>query len=217
MSKSRGNVINPDGVVKEYGADTLRLYEMFMGPFEQNKAWSTDNMIGVRRFIEKVWRLSEKVSPSGAESPHLLAKTIKKVTRDTETFQVNTVVSTLMICANAFEKMDTIAQSDFEKFLKLLAPLAPHIADALWRELGHTDSIHVSDWPTYEEKDLETDEESYVIQVNGKVRDTVTVPAGTLEDELLTLVRTEKLEKWIENKEIKKTIVVKGKIVNFVV
>ncbi|MEX0933623.1 MAG: leucine--tRNA ligase [Candidatus Paceibacterota bacterium] len=217
MSKSKGNIINPDEMIERFGADTLRAYEMFMGPFEQNKAWSTDNMIGVRRFIEKVWRLSEKVSVDSATNPRLLAQTIKKVTHDIETFRVNTVVSTLMICANAFEKMSTIAQTDFEKFLKLLAPLAPHITDALWRNLGNANSIHVSDWPHYEEKDLETDEESYVVQVNGKVRDTITVPTGTLEEDLLTLVRTEKIEKWIEDKEIKKTIIVKGKIVNFVV
>lgn len=217
MSKSKGNVINPDEMIERFGADTLRAYEMFMGPFEQNKAWSTDNMIGVRRFVEKVWRLQEKVSTDGMGDPRLLAETIKKVTRDIETFQVNTVVSTLMICANSFEKKETIARVDFEKFLKLLAPLAPHITDSLWRKLGNSNSIHVSDWPTYEEKDLETSEESYVVQVNGRVRDTVRVPTGTLEEELLSLVRTEKVEKWIEEKEIKKTIVVKGKIVNFVV
>jgi leucyl-tRNA synthetase len=217
MSKSKGNVINPDEMIERFGADTLRAYEMFMGPFEQNKAWSTDNMIGVRRFIEKVWRLSEKVSKTAPENPRLLAQTIKKVSRDIETFQLNTVVSTLMICANTFEKMDSIAHADFEKFLQLLAPLAPHITDALWRKFGHANSIHISSWPQYEEKDLETDEESYVVQVNGKVRDTAVVPKDISEEELLTLVRTEKVEKWIQEKEIKKTIVVKGKVINFVI
>jgi len=216
MSKSKGNVINPDEIVGRFGADTLRMYEMFMGPFEHNKAWSTDNMVGVRRFLEKVWRISERVNDTAEEDRRLIAETIKKVSEDIKGFQFNTTVSALMICSNAFEKKESIAKNDFEKFLKLLAPLAPHITDALWREFGNSDSIHISKWPEYEKEDIASDTDSYVIQVNGKVRDTVVVPQDISEEELALRVRTTKIDKWIGNNPIKKTIVVKGKVVNFV-
>lgn len=217
MSKSKGNIVNPDDMIERFGADTLRVYEMFMGPFNQAKAWSIDNMVGVRRFIEKVWRLHEKVSDKVSEESGLMAKTIKKVSEDIPEFRLNTVVSALMICANAFEKKEHIATKDYRTFLQLLAPLAPHITDALWRELGEKQSIHNSAWPTYDESALEEEVESYAVQVNGKVRDTITVDVGLKDEEIFELARTEKVEKWIDGGEVKRAIVVRGKIVSFVV
>jgi leucyl-tRNA synthetase len=217
MSKSRGNVVNPDEMIERFGADTLRIYEMFMGPFHHTKSWSTDNMIGVRRFLEKVWRIRERVQDSAKEDKKLRAETIKKVTRDIETFEFNTVVSQLMIYVNALEKQESVAKGDFSALLLLLAPLAPHLADALWRELGNADSIHKVAWPTYDENDLVKSEVVYAVQVGGKVRDTITLPVDLVEEDIVLRARTKKVEKWLAGKAIKKTVVVKGKIVNFVV
>jgi len=217
MSKSRGNVVNPDEMIERFGADTLRIYEMFMGPFHQMKSWSTDNMIGVRRFLEKVWRLRERVKDNAEKDRALRAETVKKVTRDIETFEFNTAVSQLMIYANAFEKKESIAKEDFSTLLLLLAPLAPHLADALWQELGNADSIHKAAWPRYDERDLEKSEVVYAVQVGGKVRDTITVPLDLSEGDVVREARTKKVEKWLEGKVVKKTVVVQGRIVNFVI
>ena len=249
MSKSLGNVINPDEIVKTYGADTLRVYEMFMGPFEDAAVWNTDSIIGARRFIEKVWRIGEKVSSlassnfsalrpsqSTGRDPRvqkierssalenseklrkLLHKTIKKVGEDIEAMRFNTAISAMMILASEMEKAEFIEKEDFKKFLQILAPFAPHIAEDIWRMLGEKKSINISKWPKYDEKMLVNDELKIVIQVNGKVRGEMIVRASENEEKIKEQARINDFaKKFIEGKEVKKIIYVKGRLVNIVV
>lgn len=223
MSKRWGNVVNPDDVVKTYGADSLRLFEMFLGPFESHLPWSTEGIIGSRRFIERVWRLAEKIYdlPLNTSRPlsqsRALHKTIKKVTEDIERFGFNTAVSALMICLNEFEKTE-VTSDDFKIFLQLLAPFAPHITDELWGMLGEVGSIHRSVWPTYDPALLVEHEVTIGVQINGKVRGEVTVASDsskeTVEAAALALPR---IQEYLTGKQIKKTIVIPGKIVNIVI
>ncbi len=220
MSKRWGNVINPDDVVKTYGADTLRLYEMFMGPFEQTIAWNTESIIGPRRFLERVWRLRENVSSSVKDTETLetiLHKTIKKVTDDIEGFAFNTAISSLMVLSNEMERAKEFSPQAYETFLKLLAPFAPHITEELWHELGHEDSIHLSSWPTYDPQKCIATEVTIAIQINGKVRDTLVVAADISEDEVLRIALERPLvSKWMEGKKPAKTIFVPGKLLSIV-
>ncbi len=236
MSKRFGNVVNPDDIVATYGADTLRVYEMFMGPFDQAIAWSTDSMIGSRRFIERVWKVSEKTasgslvrsadSAKTTRSPEavfsstntLLHKTIKKVTEDIANLRFNTAISSLMILQNAFDKVPTIARADFESYLKLLAPFAPHISEELWRSLGNKKSIHLSDWPKWDEAFIKDAKVNIAVQVNGKVRAVIEVPADADEDAAKAVAfAASELEKWLSGKTPSKIIYVKNKIINFIV
>jgi len=211
MSKSRGNVINPDDVVKEYGADTLRLYEMFMGPYGEAIPWDTKGVVGVKRFLEKVWNLKDGAEDSDEK---LLHKTIKGITEDINNFKFNTAISKMMIFVN---KAGNLSKNSFEKFLKILSPFAPHIAEELWEKLGHEKSITLEKWPAYD-KDLAKDEEiQLIIQVNGKVRDKILVSAGISEDEAKEYaLSSENVKKYMEGKKIKKFIFT-GKLVNIVI
>ncbi len=218
MSKRWGNVINPDEVVKLYGADSLRLFEMFLGPFEAHLPWSTEGIIGSRRFIERVWRLSQKIADEKAASHQkgakILHKTIKKVTEDIQSFSFNTAVSSLMICLNEFEKT-SVSANDFKIFLQLLAPFAPHVTEELWT--GNT-SIHLSGWPKYDPKLIIDDEVTLGVQINGKVRGEVTVAADasneTVEAAALALPR---IQEYLEGMTVKKIIVVPKRIINIVI
>ncbi len=220
MSKRFGNVVNPDDVVKLYGADSLRVYEMFMGPFEQAISWSTDNMIGSRRFIERVWRLKNKVVKKATlkkETETLLHKTIKKVGEDIQDFAHNTAISTMMILLNALETEENVDTKTYETLLLLLAPFTPHLADELWSQMGHKKSIHIESWPICDETKLVNDSFKITIQVNGKFR-------GVLEtnnsEEAFVLNASKKkheIQKHLEGKEIIKQIYVKNRLVNFVV
>ncbi len=218
MSKRWGNVINPDDVVKTYGADSLRLFEMFLGPFESHLPWSTEGIIGSRRFIERVWRLSGRVreNHSARESSVILHKTIKKVTEDIQNFAFNTAVSSMMICLNEFEKSG-VSEKDFKMFLQLLAPFAPHITDELWSELGEKKSIHLSGWPTYNPKLLIEDEVTIGVQINGKVRAELTIAADaskeSIESAALALPR---VQEYLSTMTVKKVIVVPGRVINIV-
>ncbi len=231
MSKRFGNVVNPDDVVKTFGADTLRIYEMFMGPFDQSIAWSTESMVGPRRFIERVWKLKEKVVTkdgigTGSETNHrIVNKAVKKVTEDIAAMRFNTAISTLMIALNEIEKSTTDAKSpvvlsraDFETYLKLLAPFAPHVTEELWTTLGNKKSIHVSEWPKFDPKLIVDDEANIIVQINGKVRASFKIAVNSSEEDLksaaLALPET---KKWLEGKTVKKVIVVKGKLVSIVV
>ncbi|MEX1000313.1 MAG: class I tRNA ligase family protein [Thermodesulfobacteriota bacterium] len=217
MSKSKGNVVNPDKVVEQFGADTLRIYEMFMGPFEQAVAWSEDSLVGPRRFLEKVWRMSEKLKDSTDDSL-ILHETIKKVTEDVEALGFNTAVSALMILVNDLDKRVEVSKSEFETMLLLLAPLAPHITEELWQSLGHKDSIHFAKWPEYDESKIERSEAVVVVQVNGKKRGEFTAPIDIKESEAFKTAKSlPDVTKWIEDKEVKKMIYVPGKIVSIVV
>lgn len=219
MSKSKGNVINPDEIVELYGADTLRIYEMFMGPLEAMKPWSTKNIIGSRRFLERVWRMQDKVSKEStltSSTESTLNQTIKKVGSDIEDMNFNTAVSQMMICVNAFEEEENIPQSAYEILLRVLAPFAPHMTQELWESLGHDSMIQLEPAPTFDESKLEKDEVSLAIQVGGKMKGLITTPLHASEEEVIALIKKdEKMSRSIP-KEYKKVIYVEGRIINFI-
>ncbi len=243
MSKSVGNTVNPDEIVKLYGADTLRMYEMFMGPFDQAVSWSTESMIGPRRFLERVWRLGVKnlemgqnrsrvgapgervkrddFDPAANSSQALqttLNKTIKKVTEDIEGMNFNTAVSSMMVLLNEMEKCESINIKDYKIFLQILAPFAPHIAEDLWVQMGEKKSIHLSKWPKFDPKKLESETVKIGVQVNGKVRAELVINKDESEDSVKEMaMQDENVIKWIEGKEIKKIIYVKGRLLNIVI
>jgi leucyl-tRNA synthetase len=225
MSKSRGNVINPDDIIREFGADSMRVYEMFMGPLEVSKPWATAGLIGVSRFLEKVWALSERAlnetesaAPPSAELVKLLHKTIKKVTGDTSTLNFNTAISAMMIYANELQKLESIPCSLWEPLVLMLAPYAPHLAEELWEEAGHRKSLIRESWPEFDEALCADDTKEIVVQVNGKIRERFTAAAGAAQDELQkTALAMPKVVEWTDGKEIAKVIVVKDKLVNIVV
>jgi leucyl-tRNA synthetase len=224
MSKSLGNVVNPDEVVNNVGADSLRLYEMFMGPFADTIPWSTEGVRGVRRFLEKVFALTPQPplpEGEGGRTPVsgvrvLLHKTIKKVGDDITAMKFNTAVSTMMIFVNEAQQHG-IGREDLEKFLIILAPFAPHVAEELFFQLGHKESIFKQSWPSYDENLIKDETVSLAVQVNGKLRDTMEVAADLSDDEAKAkALASEKVQKWIEGKEVVKVIVVKNRLVNVV-
>ena len=234
MSKSLGNVINPDEIVREYGADVLRLYEMFMGPLEDSKAWNTKSIVGLKRFLERVWRLQYRVSSSKYKVSDkildsLLHKTIKKVTEDIENLRFNTAISALMILLNELEKQKEIYIILYTKYLLLLSSFAPHIAEELWAsfakasaaksESKYHKSIFLQPWPKYDPKLVVEKSANIVVQVNGKVRDQITVPAEAKEQDIKKLAfASEKIKKYIPNPDnIRKIVFVPGRLINFVV
>ena len=230
MSKSRGNVVNPDEIVREYGADSLRLYEMFMGPLEATKPWSMSGVDGVRKFLDRVWRLiiDEKAEqpqlheavqatqPSDAQN-RTLHKTIKAVTHDLESLSFNTAIARMMEFVNYFNKETVRPQSVMNAFVLLLSPLAPHLAEELWQHLGHDQSLAYEPWPAYDET-LTLDETIEVpVQVQGKLRSRIRVPAGAGRDELEAAARAdEKIAQLLRDQVVLKTVVVPGRLVNFV-
>ena len=222
MSKSKGNVVNPDTIVKQFGADTLRLYEMFMGPFEQAIAWSEDALVGPRRFLERVWRLKTKVAKgqtldTDSQGLTLMHQTIKKVSDDIESMKFNTAVSSLMIYVNSLDKKDKISQEEFRTLILLLAPFAPHITEELWLLLGRKDSIHIQNWPTYDSKKLIKDEIILAVQINGKVKANVLVSRDQSEEEIKTMVLAlPEVNKWLKGKKPERVIVVPRKIISIV-
>jgi leucyl-tRNA synthetase len=220
MSKSKGNVVNPDALVAAYGADTLRLYEMFMGPFADAIAWNTDNMVGLRRFLERVWRLADKVTKKNIKNEALertLAKTIEKVAGDIESLSFNTAVSALMVCLNELEKHEQISQKLFNDFLIILAPFAPHIAEELWHATGSSKSINSAPWPKPAKHLLIEESHTIAVQVNGKVRATITVPAQAGESEVREAALAHaNVAEWVSGKTITRFIYVPGKIASFV-
>jgi leucyl-tRNA synthetase len=221
MSKRFGNVVNPDDIVKTYGADTLRLYEMFMGPFDQSIAWSTESIVGPRRFIERVWKLAGKVMnhalPGSESLDHILHKAIKKVTDDINGLRFNTAISTLMIAVNELEKKQ-INREQLEILLKLLAPFAPHVTEELWTSLGNKESIHVSEWPIFDEKHVIDLQVRIVVQVNGKVRGSFAVEKGSDKGVLLSQAKElPDVKKWLGDKQILKEVVIPDRLVSIVV
>ncbi len=215
MSKRYGNVINPDDMVKTYGADTLRVYEMFMGPFTDAIAWNTNSLIGARRFLERVWRLQERITKITTDNVEkILHRTIKKVGEDIKAFKFNTAISSMMIFVNAAEK-DGITKKQYLSFIKLLAPFSPHIAEDIWMTLGNKKSVHISSWPEYDDSHLQDETVTIVVQVNGKMRGQFQVDVNTEEAELKS--KAEKIVKeWLKTNIIK-TIVVPNRLVNFVI
>jgi leucyl-tRNA synthetase len=218
MSKRWGNVINPDDIVDMVGADTLRVYEMFMGPFESTIAWSQNGLVGARRFLERVNGLSGHIIDiEPKETLSLLHKTIKKVGSDITEFKFNTAVSAMMIFVNQAEK-GGLSKTNYELFLRLLAPFAPHLTEELWHEAGHTDSIHKADFPAFDAELAKDDTVTIGVQINGKVRGTITVAPDATEAEVLAATETDEgLSGRIVGKEMKKVIYVPGRILNLIV
>lgn len=227
MSKSIGNVINPDDVVNDYGADSLRMFEMFLGPLEQSKPWSETGIDGIFRFLNRVWRLI--VSENGGISHkivnkepsedlnYVLHETIKKVGEDIEHLKFNTAISQMMILINEFYKEEEIPRNAIEDFIRLLAPFAPHICEELWEILGHNSSIVFEEWPLYDESKMQKSSVTVVIQVLSKIRAKVDMPAGLSESEVLEIAKSEpNVQKFIEGKQIRKIIFVQDKLINLI-
>ncbi|HEY4503055.1 MAG TPA: leucine--tRNA ligase [Candidatus Paceibacterota bacterium] len=233
MSKSRGNVINPDVIVSTYGADTLRLYEMFIGPFDQAITWSEEAIIGPRRFLEKVWKIGGKVLAQknfaalptsrlrhgqNFSVPKLLNKTIKKVTEDIENMRFNTAISSMMILATEMERVEYVDKKDYKKFLQILAPFAPHMAEELWMDLGEAKSVSLARWPKWDESLLEDEEVKIVIQVNGKVRaEMMALIDATEEDIKQQALAHESVLKYVGDVPPQRVIYVKGRLINIVI
>lgn len=227
MSKSKGNVVNPDDIVEQYGADTLRLYEMFMGPLDASIAWSENGLSGAHKFIKRIWNLliddedalRDRVTTI---NDHKLDKvynqTVKKVTEDFTALHFNTGISTLMVFVNEAYKQDSLPLEYMEGLVKLIAPLTPHIAEELWSKLGHVGTITYAQWPTYDETKLVDDSVQIVVQVNGKVRQHLDIARDTSRDAMQELaLADEKVQEALTGKEIKKVIAVPNKLVNIVV
>ena len=226
MSKSKYNVVNPDDIIARYGADTLRLYEMFLGPLEQFKPWNTNGIDGVLKFLKKLWRLfynkeeellvtTDKPTPQEQKALHA---TIKKISTDIERLSLNTSVSNFMICVNELTALKCHKKQILEQFVLLLAPYAPHISEELWQTLGHEGSISYATFPEFDESYLKESDFSYPVMVNGKMRTKLTLPADMGKDEILAeAMKDETVLKWLEGKTPKKVIIVPKKIINLVI
>ena len=243
MSKRWGNIINPDAIISAFGADALRMYEMFMGPFDQSVAWSNDNIVGVRRFLERVWKIASLrnnflvENHSATALTKLLHKTIKKVSEDIENMNFNTAISAMMILINEMEKVistrqDLVVQGkalnspkgfafsveDFEMFLKILSPFAPHITEEIWHSLGHKTFLVRELWPKWDENLILDEEIKIVVQINGKVRAEIMIQVGETEEEIKTkALASEAIVKYLSGKTIKKAIYVKNRLINIVI
>ena len=220
MSKSKKNVVNPDAVLKNYGADAFRLYEMFMGPFEQSKPWDMRSIEGVSRFLRKVWCLVSD-NPEPAPGDGLLSarhRAIKKVSDDIASFGFNTAVSALMIYSNEIQAQEKPSRADLEALLTLLHPFAPHLSEELWQSLGHSECLARREWPSCDERFLKETTVEYAVQVNGKLRATFTIKADSSEPEITEAARAlEKIKAATDGKAVVKTIVVLNRLVNIVV
>ena len=229
MSKSLKNVVNPDDEIKAYGADSVRMYEMFMGPLTMSKPWSTQGIIGIHRFLEKVWAVSEKplndIDITGkledkalVELRKVFAQTVKKVTEDTDSLNFNTAISQMMIFINKLSSFDSVQKAMWSDFVKLLSPYAPHLGEELWEKLGHNGTIAYESWPVFSEDFAKDDTKTIVVMVNGKKRDTFDAAPGLSQDELKsTALSRDGVKKFTDGHEIVKCVVVPDKLVNFVV
>lgn len=229
MSKSLKNVVNPDDEVRDYGADSVRMYEMFMGPLTMSKPWSTQGIVGIHRFLEKVWAISEKplsdIDITGKLTDEKLvsarktfAQTVKKVTADTATLNFNTAISQMMIFINEISKLDSVPKAMWQDFVKILSPYAPHLGEELWQKLGNKESIAYVQWPTVNEDFAKDEEKTIVVMINGKLRGKFKAEPGASDETLRSEAENnEDAKKFLEGKTIVKCVVVKDKLVNFVV
>ena len=221
MSKSKGNVVSPDDYFKKFGADTLRMYLMFLGPFSEGGDWSDAGIIGISRFLNKVWELNSKVCGKPGlpqEVEKLIHQTIKKITEDIENLRYNTAISALMILANAMEKQEQVSVASYQSLIKMLAPFAPYITEEIWGKLGNKNSIHSQKWPDYDQKLVKEEVITFVVQINGKFRDKIEVEAGISQKEAERLTLGQKrIKQLISGKKIKKVIFVPDKLINIVI
>ncbi|AEV95446.1 leucine--tRNA ligase [Pediococcus claussenii] len=227
MSKSKGNVVNPDDIVDKYGADTLRIYEMFMGPLTESVSWSEDGLNGSRKWLDRVWRLfidddgklRDRITKvNDGKLDLIFNKTVQKVSNDFENMRFNTGISQLMVFINEAYKVDSIYVKYVEDFVKILSPLAPHLAEELWSRLGYKETISYEKWPTVDESKLVEDTVEVILQINGKVRGRLTVEKDLKQEQLQKLAMdSDSVQQWINGKEIRKVIVVPNRIVNIVV
>ena len=220
MSKSKGNVINPDDMVKEYGADSLRIYEMFMGPLDAAKPWDPNGIAGSKNFLDRVWRLFVESGKIKDDENKNLEKvyhfTVKKVTNDYENMNFNTAIAQMMIFINSAYKENVVPKKYAEGFLQLLNPVAPHITEELWNKLGHSDTISYSKWPTYDEEKTKNDTINLPIQINGKLKATIQIATDETEENIKEAVH-KAIESKLDGKSIVKEIYVKNRIYNVVV
>jgi leucyl-tRNA synthetase family protein len=218
MSKSKGNVINPDEIVDRLGADTVRMYLAFMGPYgiTANYPWDPNGVVGVRRFLERVWKSKEKIGD--VQENKIIHKIIKKITEDIEEHKYNTAISAMMILLNEWDKQESISKQDYKTLLQLLAPFAPHITEELWHQLGERESIHLSVWPKYDESLVIEDQVTVGVQINGKLRAEITLAKDmdTKEVEKMVL-ELSKIKEYTEGKSINKIIIVPNRIINIVI
>jgi leucyl-tRNA synthetase len=224
MSKSRGNVINPDDIIKEFGADAMRLYEMFMGPLEVSKPWMTAGLVGIQRFLDRLWTIGEKGGDTKEQSENLhsslfklLHKTIKKVTSDTATLNFNTAISAMMVYSAELAKLPRAPLELWEPLVVMVSAYAPHLGEELWEKLGRGESASKARWPSFDEAIADDDERTIVVQINGKIRDKFSAVAGTPKDALeKTALASEAVQKWLEGKSPAKIVIVPDKLVNIV-
>ena len=221
MSKSRGNVVNPDDIVRDYGADTLRTYEMFIGDFEKSAPWNTASIKGCKRFLEKSYNLldilteGDEISPELERAFHL---TIKKVGDDIDHLKMNTALATLMSLINEISAKGSINKKELEIYIKMLYPFAPHLGEEMWEAAGFEGDMTYAPWPEYDEAKTKASEVEIAVQVLGKIKSRVMIPAEASEEDVLAIVRKdEKVAALLEGKNIVKVIYVKGKLINLIV
>ena len=222
MSKSLKNVINPDDFIRDYGADSVRMYEMFMGPLTESKPWATQGFIGVYRFLDRVWRISTEKKIEDIEIPmdlnKTLHKTIRKVTEDTATLNFNTAISQMMVLVNEMNRLEVVPRKVIETLALLLSPYTPHLAEELWSMMGHEPSVANQSWPTYDEELCREDTMEMVVQINGKLRSRIMMPKSASKEEMIAAAKAdEKSKVWLDGKTIVKEIAIPGKLVNFVI
>ena len=220
MSKSRGNVVNPDDIINQYGADTMRLYEMFIGDFEKSAPWNSDSIKGCKRFLERIWSLQDVVTPEEGYSPELESgfhKVIKKVTEDIENLKFNTAIAAMMALLNDIAAKGSITRGELRTWLSLLSPFAPHIADEMWELLGFEGMACTSPWPAYDEAKCKDATVEIVAQVCGKIKARLTIPADATKEEAMALAMKEPaMEAALQGKTVVKEIFVPGKLLNVV-
>jgi leucyl-tRNA synthetase len=231
MSKSRYNVVNPDDMCAEYGADAMRLYELFMGPLEDGVEWETNGVAGTRKFLDRVWRLivdpetdtlimkiSEDAPTDNKDLERTLHAAIKKVTQAVADLRFNTAIAAMMVFVNEATKATTVPRAWFEMFVKILSPFAPHVGEEIWQRLGHRSTIAFAPWPAYDEAKLASDVLVLGVQIGGKLRGEIRVPLDATEATILATAKAdEKVQSFLAGKPIKREIYVKGRLVNLVV
>jgi leucyl-tRNA synthetase len=217
--------VNPDDMVKKYGADCFRMYEMFLGPIEQSKPWDTNGIEGVQKFLRKFWSIyyNENGLHITDDTPvreevKVLHQTIKKVTDDIERFSFNTAVSAFMVCVNELKRLNCNKREVLQPLVRLLAPFAPFITEQIWFDLGEQGSVHHSDFPVFDPACLESDAIEYPVSINGKKRDVISIPSAASQDEIKEIVlQSPMVQKWLEGQQPKKCIIVPGRMINLVV